>query len=228
MYIAPFIFFALVAICAVLFLVVFALLRRGEVKKEVPGHVLSDAEREAEAIVREAVEKAQETLADAQYIKGDLMQSIESSMRSIAESAVISFQDETKVAHKQFLELFGEVQNQYKQETQKTVQALEVEAASEMDAFRKQLSAEIIESQRKADLKAEEAYQVVMGELEEYKRKKMEELDTQVKSMVERVFVEVLGKSLTSSEHEKLVIEALDSAKRDGVLGAKEYKALKN
>lgn len=230
MYIDTSIFFGLVAIVIILFVVVFYLLGKSRARSQAvsSGHVLSEAERESEKIVRESVEKAQETLMDAQYIKDDLMQGIESSMRSIAESAIVSFQEETQKTHKRFLELFGDVQEQYKQETQKTVNALEQEAEGEMDEFRRALGQEIVDSQRRADVRADEAYQKVLGELEGYKQKKMAELDTQVKSMIDRVFREVLGRSLTSEDHEKLVVEALTRAKEDGLIGARSYAPVKN
>lgn len=180
--------------------------------------ILAAAEQEAEEIVKASVEKAQETLTDASYIKDDLIRSIESSMRSIAESAVVSFQDETKQTHEKFGELYRQIASEYARETQKSVAQLDQEAEGVAEKFRKDLQHEVIASQKKADARAEEAFQVVKNELETYKQQKMKSLDAQIQEMVGRVFQEVLGKSLTGADHTQLVLQALEDAKSEGVL----------
>jgi len=222
MLISPVIFIGLIGVLLTLFGTVVYLAYFGTREKRespVANEVLVRAEREAEEIVKEAVEKAHETMTDAQYIKDDLIRSIESSMRSIAESAVVSFQEETQKTHSRFVDLFGEIRDQYKFETQKTVEALEKESARESQNFRDELAKEVVAAQQKADARAEAAYEAVKLELEEYKRQKMSEVDAKINEMVGKVFSEVLGKSLTGDEHAQLVTRALENAKKSGIFG---------
>jgi F0F1-type ATP synthase membrane subunit b/b' len=53
----------------------------------------------------------------------------------------------------------------------------------------------------------------VEKELENYKRKKMEEIDHKIYQMVQEISKEVLGKAISLSDHEDLVLEALEKAK---------------
>jgi len=57
----------------------------------------------------------------------------------------------------------------------------------------------------------------INGELDEYHKNRLAEIDDQVRQIILSAAREVLGRSISLSEHEQLVREALDKAKKDKV-----------
>lgn len=63
----------------------------------------------------------------------------------------------------------------------------------------------------------QKAVAVAEGELLEYKKHAIEELDSKIFKLVEDTTKKTIAKTLTRSEHEKLVIKALEEAKKQNV-----------
>lgn len=67
--------------------------------------------------------------------------------------------------------------------------------------------------------RVEAEFAKVEGELSEYKKSKENVIEEEVRKVVNKVAKEVLNKTLSSSEHEKIVIDALEVAKKEGFFG---------
>ncbi len=64
----------------------------------------------------------------------------------------------------------------------------------------------------------EEEYIQTKNELAAYKKQKMTEIDAKVKEILPQVLKEVVTKSLSPSQQEELVLNALENAKRENLL----------
>ncbi|TSC75986.1 MAG: Uncharacterized protein G01um101430_156 [Parcubacteria group bacterium Gr01-1014_30] len=73
-------------------------------------------------------------------------------------------------------------------------------------------SAQTLQSTREAiNKKVEE----VQGEIEDYKKKEIGEIDQKIYQILSKVAKKTIGKAIDLSDHEKLVMEALEKAKRE-------------
>ena len=54
-------------------------------------------------------------------------------------------------------------------------------------------------------------------ELDEYKAAKMKETDQMTQRIVQRVSQEVLNKSISLEDHQQILIDSLEKAKREGI-----------
>lgn len=63
--------------------------------------------------------------------------------------------------------------------------------------------------------KAEEDYSKVKKELEEYKGERLKKIDENIYNLLLDVSKETIGKALTFEDHQELILEALDKAKKE-------------
>jgi len=63
-----------------------------------------------------------------------------------------------------------------------------------------------------------EEYQKKEKELELYKVEALKKIDDQIYNVIQNISNEVLGKSISLQDHEQLIIDALEKAKKEGAL----------
>ena len=83
-----------------------------------------------------------------------------------------------------------------------------------MQTFRSVLEKETISSQRIIETKLQEQYATVGKEVQEYKIQQLTKVDNHVLELVHKTTILALGKSLSVENHQDLVLEALEEAKK--------------
>ena len=119
-------------------------------------------------------------------------------------------------------EIIKNYQNQFKdggQEIQKVISEISQQAAEETKKVSGTLSNELVQ-------KFGEIYQLTKGtlnnkvaetekEIESYKKERLNEIDRRIYQLLGEVAKKTIGKTVDLSDHEKLVMEALEKAKKE-------------
>lgn len=66
--------------------------------------------------------------------------------------------------------------------------------------------------------KVDQAIATAQGQIDDYKATQIEGLEEKVQEKVQELAKEVLGKAISLSEHEDLVMKSLEKAKKEGIL----------
>ena len=53
--------------------------------------------------------------------------------------------------------------------------------------------------------------------IEQYKKERIAQIDSQINDFVHRIALQVLGKSISQQHHQRLIMEALDQARKEGI-----------
>ncbi len=88
----------------------------------------------------------------------------------------------------------------------------------EVKEFADTLHKETIESQQIVEQKVQEEYKKVEGEIKQYKDEQMAKIEESIYDILHDVSHKVMGKALSLKDHEALVLEALEEAKRSNVI----------
>ena len=91
---------------------------------------------------------------------------------------------------------------------------IEKDVAQEMQTFRAVLEKETVSSQKIIETKLQEQYATVGKEVQEYKIQQMTKVDNHIIELVQKTTTLALGKSLSIENHQELVLEALEEAKK--------------
>jgi vacuolar-type H+-ATPase subunit H len=169
--------------------------------------VFAKAQKEAQKLLDDAREKAHKIIAEAEGFSKE-------GTKKLQESLEWMLQDQTRT--------YTEQLQKAREQTEKQLMSLSSEvnqmAATELKVFANNLQKQTAEAQADAQKSIEEAYKHMGDEVEKYRVARMQRVDELVKDLVLVVARDVMGKSLTNSDHESLVEAAVAEAKKRKVL----------
>lgn len=183
------------------------------------------SEKEAEKILREAREKANQMVTEAalQAAKIDQDVKLQSQEVKAALQAALS-----TVIQKQSAEV-EKVTKDYLEETRNTLKKIsdgdinsiqniskdiEDQIKSNLDTFQKAVLSQTMASQKGIQDKVEEAYREMMGRVKAVEDERLKKVDDQIFNVLMAVSKKVLGRTMPIVEHERLVMESLEKAKK--------------
>jgi len=88
----------------------------------------------------------------------------------------------------------------------------------QLDVFQKDLQAQVAESQGRISEVVDASVKSVTLEIEKYKKDRMAGIDKEIGQLAEKLARAYLGRGLSKEEHERIVIKALEQAKKENVL----------
>lgn len=155
----------------------------------------AEAQKRAERVMEEARNKAKEIISQAQISGEDLQKQL---------SRMI---DEADKGH------IGE----YKEKLHKISQYIESNLQEQTGEFRKVLEAETVAAQQIAASKVEGQYKQIQQELEDYRQKRLNEIETKLREAVEAGLRKVAGEMISVDGRQALIIKGLEEAKKQNV-----------
>ncbi len=157
--------------------------------------ILLRAHNHAITILKKANKKAERLVAKGSFVQKEELESIKQKL-----------QQQTITA----LEL-------YKKELSLIEENLEKAGEQELHDFTSSLQNNITNAQQKIDKQVEEELTKAKNDVQSYKEKQMQAFDEEVKTLMKKLAVEVLGKSISLADHEALVDKALQQAKENDI-----------
>jgi len=179
--------------------------------------ILELAQKKANGMIEEATLAAKHLIIDAEYVRNDLAKHIEQSIETVGTSAVELFKKDSKDIDEQYKHVFAQLKKEYTQQTQEALTSLQKLAVAELDTFSKNLKKETLNSQVFIGARINEEFETKQKEIESYKSQRMKQVDQTINALIAKVAEEVLGKVIPIDEHEQLVLEALENAKKEEV-----------
>jgi flagellar biosynthesis/type III secretory pathway protein FliH len=101
--------------------------------------------------------------------------------------------------------------------SQKMDSAIAAVANEEVDNFKDALRQETVEVEKLVGEKVAQRYDAVSREIEDYRQKKLTEVEDKIVTLLEAVGQKVFGRSIPVDQHLELVRKSLEEAKRDGM-----------
>ena len=161
--------------------------------------VVDNALTKERKILDDAAKEATQIISGAHYINETTKASIDQTLQKMVQEVHTTASSSSH----QFLEFY---QNSLKQisvnsltDFQSIIRGLEGDYQKQLEEFQKS----VLPNMEK--------------EIEAYKQARFKEAEALVTKIVQKVSQEVLNKALTLDDHEKLVIDALEKAKKEGV-----------
>ena len=143
------------------------------------------ANLKAEAILRQAQDRAMQMIREAKILTGEQSEELE---RQLKRTISVKMKD------------------------------YEEGVEEEVKGFRKTLEMEAVGAERVVAQRIEREYEQARAQVEEYKKAKLAEIDAEIMEAVSDTVKRVTGKVIPLDEHRKLIISALEEAKREHVL----------
>lgn len=172
----------------------------------------------ADEIIEEAREKAHKIISEAHFTKNKAKDAFEQSLSVASQNQIKDFENVSQ----DFLNLYKKELNLIKSQTAEIVRKMskdvEKDILKDLKGFKEILKKETIASQKIVGEKIEEDYKNVEQEVQVYKKEQLKKVEDHIYSVLQAVSKLVIGRALSTEEHERLIIDALNRAKTEGVI----------
>jgi len=185
--------------------------------------IIENAHKKSKTIIEETIEKAKETLFKTEYLKDDVKKDLENTFAKAAQKAEEMLAKDLRQFDGEYKNLFKDIKQEYLEAVGEALGSLEKTAQKEIEEFRKSLKKETIGSGSIINKKAEEEFLKAQKEVEEYKAKQLKFIDSSVNKIIVKVVKEATGKIVSISDHQEIILDSLNNAKRAGLFKEIEH-----
>lgn len=168
---------------------------------------LEETQKRAKLMIEEARVKAGEIITQAEIFTTNQKNSLLDEINKSSQAYIDKYQQALKFAEEEAIRMISGIPDQVKSEV-----------SVRIEKFTSGIEAELLSAQKSIQGAVRESYQKAESEIESYKLERLKQVDESIMKMVEDVSRKVLAKEITSDEHEKLVIKALERAKEENIL----------
>ena len=176
------------------------------------------AHEDYQKIIESANKKAEEIILQATEIKRD-------STDNLQESVEIMLEDQKKILENASAALSKEFEDQLKEVNDNNIlllkniyKGIETDVQSDYSLYKDVIKKQTFEAENIAKEKIKQEYEKLEVEIKEYREKMMNKVNDDIYKILLNISKAVLGKSLDAKDHEDLIIEALNKAKKENIL----------
>ncbi len=167
------------------------------------------------------LEEARGALQEVEYLKKEFHTDLQNEVKQVLNEAHKSVTAETLKFDEEYTKLLKETRQEYLVKAEETLKILEKIPEQEITEFREILKTETVSAQKLLGNRINDLFAAAEKEVDLYKQQRMQEVEEKVQTLTSSVLEEVLGKKLSKSDQESLVIKSLEKAKNEGTIGNK-------
>lgn len=179
--------------------------------------ILIDAHKKARSMLRVTAEKAARIMAQSQTLNHEIHQDFDNTLQHVANQNLGEFNHESHELLDDYHTSLEGLKNNYIEQLHQVVEDIKNSSESELKDYRQTLKKETLDAQEVVGQKINEEFAAAQKEISEYKQKKLQKIDESIQKMVSEYAKKIFRKSIPLEDHEQLILEALEEAKKKGV-----------
>lgn len=179
--------------------------------------VLESAHARAEKIIERAIKKSEEIVEEMEQFKNEMQKELRPVFQQSAEKFIQTINDQSKQFSESCNELLPQIKEMYTSDVTKSLDYFKIELSKELAPIREIVDGKVQEAVVMLKSKIDEDWQTAHKEIEQYKEERKQRLATELESKLDELANVSFGKSLTVTQHQQLVMNALEKAKQDGI-----------
>lgn len=168
--------------------------------------ILKSTHLKTQEILEKVEHRADEILTHSELIKKDLNGLFENSIKQSGQKYLQMVEEHSKRFIGDYENLLTSVKNQSLEKTAKAMDLIEAEIRKSLEDSQGSVKTEIMKSLHKA-----------LEEIEAYKQHEIQKIDNEIDKLAIDIAKDVLRMNITPKDHKKLVMQALEKAKEQGM-----------
>lgn len=184
---------------------------------EKPVKLLQEAHEQAQSIINEANKQATEILANSKNYEATSSQGLKTKLDELEKQQGAIFTKASEDMKLAYQNLITQIQEQDINVLKTMTKDIEDDVLADFKEFREDLEKETINSEKVVKEKIDEEYLAMEKDLQDYKTKKYQKIDEDIYKILYRVSEMVLNQGISYDKHKELVLEALETAKKEQV-----------
>lgn len=179
--------------------------------------IILDAHASADKLVEKAAEDAQAIIANTKVLERQIKEDVASIYKKMVRNNSEDTNEQAKKITKSYTQALQLVKQEYVKQMNEHLTKLRSATEKEVTDFVDIVRRETIDAQQYVGRKINTEYEAIEKELEAYRKQRLDKIDVSIKTILLKVSEEVLGKSISLADHEKLVLESLRQAKQEAL-----------
>lgn len=176
--------------------------------------LLENTRKKSAEIIEEATQKAQEIINQSQSLNNDSRKMLDVALETLIKNQTSHFEKTSQDFLEEYKKELNSLQNRTVEIANNVSKDIEMDTIKEVDDYEKIIQKETIDSQKIVEGKIEEDYAKIQKEVSQYKDQMLKKIDEEIYGILESVSKEAIGKSIPLAQHEQLIIDALEKAKK--------------
>jgi hypothetical protein len=179
--------------------------------------LMDQSRQRAFAIVKESHVKAEDVIKDAEFLSEDSRVYLKNKLDEVSAA-------QRKKLNKISTDLLTNYTDELSEEKEKGIEALKQlsqgfrqAAVSELEEFKDILHKETVAAEKSVEQKISADYEILRKELTEYREDKLKKIDDNINKLLNQVAEEVIEGSVDLEKHQRLVMAALERAKKENL-----------
>ena len=184
---------------------------------EQPIKLLEQAHEQSQQIISQANKQASDILASSKVYEDNSNKELKEKLLELEKQQAGIFtkaSDDMKLAYQNMM---TQIQEQDINTIKTMTKDIQTDVLADFKEFRDELEKETINSEKVAKEKINEEYLAMEKDLDEYKKSKYQKIDQDIYKILYRVSEMVLNQGISYDKHKELVLEALETAKKEQV-----------
>lgn len=180
--------------------------------------ILESAEQQAIQLMETTTDTSGQILSNAKATSEHVEIDLDRVLQSIADKHIQALHTDTQRFQQDYEQKLQHFQQQFDTIGQDLVEHAKQEMGQTLDQTTKSLMEKSTQSQDAIDSKTQALITQMHDEIAEYKKERITKVDQEIADLVQKTYKEVLGQSLNETAQHKLIMEALEKARKEGVL----------
>lgn len=179
--------------------------------------LLDTTRQKAVKIIDEANSRALDIINKANLATDIASETFGQEIARVSSLQIKEFEKTTSDFTKLYLQTLQDLKSKNIEVFQNVSKDIETGAALEIKNFEESMEKLTVLSQKEVKKKIDKDYENLIKEIENYKKNELKKIDDEIYELLEKISKLVLGKALNLSEHEDLIQDSLERAKKEGV-----------
>ena len=183
-------------------------------------HLIEEAAKKSQGIIETASDKSTEIIAKTNVVTDAVREEMDRSFsRAIRknEEHIGTMMQRLSEENEAFAD---NLRQQFTDESARLMKALSWQNEQEVKSFVEDLKGRTVQTHSDMEKTLQESFNKALLEVESYKKKRLDEVEQSLPTLLLNISKEFLGRVITVPEHEKLVFESLEQAKKEGVFSS--------
>jgi len=184
---------------------------------EKPIKLLEKAHERAQELIDQANRKATEIVASSKAYEDTSNQSLKGKLDELEKEQAGVFTKASEDMKLAYQNMITQIQEQDINTLKTMTKDIQTDVIEDFKEFRGELEKETINSEKIVKEKINEEYLGMEKDLQTYKKEKQQKIDEDIYKILYRVSEIVLNQGISYDKHKELVLEALETAKKEQV-----------
>jgi hypothetical protein len=181
--------------------------------------LLDEARLKAIKIIDEANNQAMDIISKATLTAATASDSFKDNLSHTSSAQIKEFEKATSDFTALYFQVLQDLKTKNIEVFQSLSKDIETNTVGEIKSFKESMQKLTILSQDEIKKKIDADYEIIKTEIGNHKKERMQKVDSEIYGLLEKISKLVLGKALSLSEHEELIEESIEKAKKEGIFG---------